>query len=185
MLGRCRPCPGWNLQGPECRLVLRIARSAPTARSSAGPTAPSRRCQAACSPPSRLGPNTRARSGTPDAVVCWGANQYGQASPPDGSFTSRRGRDRSLVRYPRRWHARVLGRRPLPESTPPSGTFTAVDAGKYFACAIRDHDKGVACWGQTVLVRPSRGRQPGSRRFRPSAPPRRSDCAGARRHWLI
>jgi alpha-tubulin suppressor-like RCC1 family protein len=81
------------------------------------------------------------------AVVCWGRNNYGQATPPTGAFASVSAGD---------WHTCGLkidgtivcwGHNDYGEATPRAGTFVSVSAGHRHTCAVRN-DGTIACWGE-------------------------------------
>jgi alpha-tubulin suppressor-like RCC1 family protein len=80
-------------------------------------------------------------------VVCWGLDNSGQCTPPEGIFAqvSAGGRHTCGLRPDRGvicWGDNSFG-----ESTPPEGvTFTQVSAGSIHTCGLRT-DGTVACWG--------------------------------------
>src|SRR6266516_2460581 len=88
------------------------------------------------------------------AVVCWGENSQGAATPPDsvngtlgtasaiaaGQYHScaiRVGTDAIVC-----WGSNVDG-----QSTPPAGSASAIAAGGGHSCAIRLDTGAVVCWG--------------------------------------
>ena len=81
------------------------------------------------------------------AVVCWGPDYYGEATPPWGEFSSvSAGQEYTCgVRTDGAvlcWGDDHEGGR----ATPPEGEFSSVSAGHYHACGVRT-DSSVACWG--------------------------------------
>ena len=97
-------------------------------------------------------------------VECWGDDEYGQATPPDGTFAS------VSVGYEHACGVRDDGtvecwgsnqRRDglfVDQATPPDGTFASVSAGHEHTCGVRA-DGAVECWGSREhgLARPPEG----------------------------
>jgi hypothetical protein len=79
-------------------------------------------------------------------VACWGRDDYGQATPPGGTFSqvSAGGDHTCGVRTDGTlacWGWNYYG-----QATPPAGTFSQVSAGYHHNCAVRT-DGTLACWG--------------------------------------
>jgi hypothetical protein len=79
-------------------------------------------------------------------LACWGRNDYGQATPPAGTFiqvsaggnhTCGLKSDGTLAC----WGANTYG-----QAAPPAGTFTQVSAGAWHTCGLKS-DGALACWG--------------------------------------
>lgn len=79
-------------------------------------------------------------------VVCWGSNSYGEATPPAGEFIQVSGSydytcgvrsDRQLIC----WGASSV------LTQPPTGNYSAVDAGFSHACALLQGVSTAVCWG--------------------------------------
>ncbi len=83
---------------------------------------------------------------TDGRVVCWGNNDFGQASPPDVLFTSVEAGTFHTCGIDTGGRVRCWGDDYYGETTPPSGTFTAVTAGFGHSCALRA-DGSAVCWG--------------------------------------
>ena len=85
------------------------------------------------------------------SVVCWGNDEYGEATPPAGSFVSVSAggshtcgvrSDGSVACWGSNyWNSDYSG-----QSTPPTGSFNSVSAGEGHTCGVRS-DGSVACWG--------------------------------------
>ena len=79
-------------------------------------------------------------------VVCWGDDQYGQSSPPQGSFT--------LVSVGQSYSCGLSidgsiacwGNPSYGQSSPPEGVFTSISAGLTHSCGVKT-DGLVECWG--------------------------------------
>jgi|GEM_PF-6496165 len=80
------------------------------------------------------------------SVVCWGWNDYDQATPPGGSFTqvSAGGAHTCGLRSDR--SVECWGWNDSGQATPPGGSFTQVSAGYFHTCGLRP-DNSVVCWG--------------------------------------
>ena len=98
-------------------------------------------------------------------IACWGADYWGQVDAPGGKFTAVvagmfghvcaiRERDSAI----QCWGSNQIwvdndpetGERVYEQSgqaTPPSGRYTAVTAGHSHACAVRERDGAIECWG--------------------------------------
>ncbi|MBV9788868.1 MAG: S8 family serine peptidase [Chloroflexi bacterium] len=79
-------------------------------------------------------------------ITCWGRNDYGQSTPPSGSFSqlSTGGIHTCAIRTNGTiacWGNNVNG-----QATPPSGTFTHVSSGRTNNCALGT-SQTLACWG--------------------------------------
>ena len=81
------------------------------------------------------------------AVVCWGANDFGKASPPGGRFTSvSAGADHTCgVRVD--GSVACWGQDGFDRASPPEGPFESVSAGASHSCGVRS-DQSIDCWGQ-------------------------------------
>ncbi len=83
------------------------------------------------------------------ALVCWGLNDDGQATPPAGSFTAVSAGSRHTCAIRTDSTIACWGRNTDGEAAPPAGTFRTVSAGGAHTCAIRT-DGTVVCWGQNA-----------------------------------
>ena len=83
---------------------------------------------------------------TDGALACWGDNDYGQATPPTGTFS------RVSAGYQHTCGVRTdgalacWGNNGDGQATPPTGTFSQVSAGHSHTCGMRT-DGTLACWG--------------------------------------
>ena len=86
------------------------------------------------------------------SVACWGGNDFGEITPPEGEFasvSSGRGHicgvraDGSVICW---GNDRGDG-----QATPPEGEFASVNAGGRHNCGVRMDGYGsLACWGSQV-----------------------------------
>lgn len=84
------------------------------------------------------------------SLICWGRNDYGQATPPSGIFTQlSMGYYHACALRPDRTVA-CWGNNGSGRATPPSGTFLQVNADGNHTCGLRT-DRTVACWGENTL----------------------------------
>lgn len=94
-------------------------------------------------------------------VVCWGNDDYGQATPPEGIFQQvSAGRrhtcgvktDGSLVcwgsnhAFSGEIRGQTIAGDYVGQSTPPAGTFLYIDSGAWRTCGVK-MDGGLLCWG--------------------------------------
>ena len=80
---------------------------------------------------------------TDGAVVCWGWNYAGQATPPAGTFMRvSAGGDHSCALTP----SGALVCWGVSHGTPPTGAFTLLSAGETHTCAL-EFDGTLSCWG--------------------------------------
>ena len=81
-----------------------------------------------------------------DTLACWGQNNYGQATPPVGSFTQVSAGDWHTCGVKINGTLACWGHNVYGQATPPAGEFTQVGTGAYYSCGIKS-DGTVACWG--------------------------------------
>jgi hypothetical protein len=82
-----------------------------------------------------------------NSILCWGANDFGQASPPAGTFFDlAAGRNHTCAMRPDTtvvcWGDGSHG-----ETAAPSGLFQHIASGDGFSCGVRG-DLTLACWGK-------------------------------------
>ena len=86
---------------------------------------------------------------TEGSIACWGLDNDGQSSPPEGTFTAVSAGG---------WHSCALrgdgtvecwGNNEHGQSDPPGGTFSAVSAGGVHTCGLKTDDR-ITCWGRNV-----------------------------------
>ena len=80
------------------------------------------------------------------SVVCWGSDEYGQATPEAGKFSSVSAGPRYTCGVRADGTIACWGEGLFGEATPPSGEFSSVSAGGHHACGVRSNGS-VACWG--------------------------------------
>jgi hypothetical protein len=83
---------------------------------------------------------------TDATIFCWGANQYGQSTPPGGSFTALSVGDGHACAIRTDQSLVCWGYAGSGLTTAPAGSFTALSAGLDHSCAIRT-DQTLVCWG--------------------------------------
>ena len=79
-------------------------------------------------------------------VACWGGNNFGEATPPTGTFTQVSAGVHYTCGVRSNGVLACWGWNNFGEATPPTGTFTQISAGGSYACGVRS-DGTVACWG--------------------------------------
>ena len=96
---------------------------------------------------------------TDGAIVCWGSDESGQASPSQGRFESVSAGAEHSCGVKTDGAVACWGRSAQGQTTPPQGRFASVGAGYYHTCAART-DGTVACWGsgQFGQATPPQGR---------------------------
>ena len=82
------------------------------------------------------------------SVACWGADDYGQSSPPSGEFTAISSGEGGSCALRDDGAAVCWGSFDVSPATDDNATgpFTEVSRGSDHACAL-DSDGGIACWG--------------------------------------
>ena len=82
------------------------------------------------------------------AIACWGADKYGQATPPRGEFTRISSGENGSCALRDDGAVVCWGSLEVSPSTEPaaSGPFTDVSRGSDHACAL-DSDGAITCWG--------------------------------------
>ena len=93
---------------------------------------------------------------TDGAVVCWGSDRYGRASPLGGEFTSVDAGGRHTCGVTTDGAIVCWGEDFYGQASPPSGRFVSVSTGGYHTCGVKT-DGYVACWGRNDL---GQGRAP-------------------------
>jgi len=84
------------------------------------------------------------------SVACWGDNEFGQASPPSGTFTQVSAGGFHTCGLKEDGTVACWGNNSYGQASPPSGAFTQVSAGKVHTCGLKE-DGSVACWGSNGL----------------------------------
>ena len=80
------------------------------------------------------------------SLICWGLNNYGQASPPPGTFQQVSAGANHTCALSTDGTVACWGDDTYGQSTPPAGQFSHVTAGGYHSCA-RDAAGAITCWG--------------------------------------
>ena len=83
---------------------------------------------------------------TDGSVACWGDDEYGQSTPPEGQFASVSAGSDHTCGVRTDGSVACWGDDEYGQSTPPEGQFASVSAGQGHACGVRT-DGSVACWG--------------------------------------
>ena len=86
-------------------------------------------------------------------IVCWGSNDYGQATPPPGTFKAIDAGGLHTCAIRTDDTVTCWGKNADGESTAPPGTFSAVSAGGDHSCGLRT-DHTLACWGRNTQSPP-------------------------------
>jgi alpha-tubulin suppressor-like RCC1 family protein len=80
------------------------------------------------------------------SLACWGWNEYGQATPPAGSFTQVSAGTAHTCAVKSDGSLACWGYNEHGQATPPPGTFSQVSTGEYHTCVVKS-DSTVVCWG--------------------------------------
>ena len=80
------------------------------------------------------------------SVVCWGDNQYGQSSPPQGSFTLVSTGQSHSCGVGADGSVECWGNHAYGQSSPSGGAYRSVSAGLTHSCGVKI-DGSVECWG--------------------------------------
>ena len=78
--------------------------------------------------------------------VCWGSDEDGQSTPPDGKLKSISAGYNHTCGLSEHGDAICWGNDRFGQSTPPGGKFKTISAGHAHTCALRDDGEAV-CWG--------------------------------------
>ena len=81
------------------------------------------------------------------SVRCWGRDDYGQATPPEGVFASVSAGGRHTCGVLRDGSVLCWGDDDDGRATPPEGEFASVSAGVSHTCGVL-RDGSVRCWGK-------------------------------------
>ena len=79
-------------------------------------------------------------------VICWGFNDRGQASPPDGTFVAVSAGGRHTCALGEDSRVVCWGYNGFRQANAPGGRFIAVNAGGSHTCGLRENGRAV-CWG--------------------------------------
>ena len=79
-------------------------------------------------------------------VECWGNDEFGQSTPPSGTFTSISLGGYHTCGLRDTGEAVCWGRNTSDQSTPPAGIFTSLSAGTWHTCGVRETGR-LECWG--------------------------------------
>ena len=79
-------------------------------------------------------------------VACWGLNNFGQSTPPAGTFTQVKVGSWHNCGVRANGTVACWGKNDFGQSTPPAGTFMEVSAGSAHTCGVRANGT-IACWG--------------------------------------
>ena len=83
------------------------------------------------------------------SVVCWGSDEYGQATPEAGEFSSVSAGPRYTCGVRADGTIACWGEGLFGEATPEAWEFSSVSAGGHHACGVRSNGS-VACWGSNT-----------------------------------
>ena len=83
---------------------------------------------------------------TDGGVACWGYDDYGQATPPEGTFRQISAGVTHTCGVKTDGEVTCWGHDWSGTGTPPNATFQQVSAGGWHACGLKT-DGGVVCWG--------------------------------------
>jgi hypothetical protein len=85
------------------------------------------------------------------ALVCWGNNDLGQASPPSGTFDDVSSGDAHSCALAPTGTVECWGDDSQGQSTPPAGvTFSQISAGRTATCGVTT-DRWIRCWGNVSV----------------------------------
>ena len=77
---------------------------------------------------------------------CWGRDDFGQAQPPNGLFTSVVGGSAHSCALDSVGVVSCWGNDVFGQATPPAGVFTQIASGFRHVCGLRE-DRSIECWG--------------------------------------
>jgi hypothetical protein len=86
-------------------------------------------------------------------IVCWGLNNHGQTTPPEGTFTAIDAGGLHTCAIRTDSTVACWGKNDDGESTPASGAFSAISAGGDHSCGLRTNTT-LACWGRNTQSPP-------------------------------
>jgi YVTN family beta-propeller protein len=79
-------------------------------------------------------------------AACWGRDDFGQAQPVAGQFTSIGGGSAHTCALSADGNAVCWGNNDFGQATAPAGVFTQIASGFRHACGLRE-DRSITCWG--------------------------------------
>jgi hypothetical protein len=88
---------------------------------------------------------------TDQTIACWGANDFGLATPPTGTFTQVDVGIGSARAVRTDQTVACWGQNSAGETIPPAGAFTRVAVGVGAACGVRA-DSTLTCWGSGITA---------------------------------
>src|SRR5262245_19225850 len=82
-------------------------------------------------------------------LVCWGENEYGNATPPTvGSYRQVSAGLNHACALRADYYVVCWGQIDWGAASPPSITFSQVSAGNQYSCGVRMDNRLLACWGR-------------------------------------
>ena len=84
---------------------------------------------------------------TNGSIVCWGDNEYGQASPPDGQFRAVSAGSGHTCGVKTDGFVECWGSDEYGQATPPPDNFSSVSVGVGYTCGVKA-DSEMLCWGR-------------------------------------
>lgn len=92
---------------------------------------------------------------TDGSITCWGDDTWGQATPPDGTFTGIAAGRMTVCAIHSTGELECWGRGLYGAAVPPSGRYTALAIGGDTGCAIGAEDSRLTCWGADLGAPPA------------------------------
>lgn len=92
-------------------------------------------------------------------AICWGRDDHGEASPPEGTFSFLSVALKHACGVSGEGQVRCWGADTANETQAPEGQFTHVSTARLHTCGVRD-DATIACWGHGSIAEEDEGSIP-------------------------